>query len=122
MVSGKTGLEPGQTWRERAGRIILDPEDSRGNPVTAPADRRWLHRIEGALAVSATTGAQRQLAADLHAYLAETCEHHLVPYDGDEDIPPHTQCLWCDETEFTGDAANQVARAILGMGPKGGGS
>jgi len=114
-MSGKQLVEPGQTWRERAGRVILDPNDARGNPVATPTDRRWLWRIEGDLAVSAATDAQRQLAADLRAYLIETCEHHLLPYDGDEDIPPHTQCLWCGETEFTGDAANEVARMLLGM-------
>lgn len=115
MVSGKARIEPGETWRERAGRIVLDPLDAHGAPVATPVDRRWLWRIEGLLAVSATNETQRQLAADLYAYLAETCEHHLRHYDGDEAIPEHDQCLWCNEVTFAGDAANKVAREILGM-------
>lgn len=38
-----------------------------------------------------------QLADDLHAYLAETCEHHWLPYSGDEHLPTHRQCLWCQK-------------------------
>jgi len=114
-MSGKAGIESGQTWRERAGRIVLDPLDAHGEPVATPADRRWLWRIEGLLAVSATNDEQRQLAADLYAYLAETCGHHLRHYDGDSEIPEHDQCMWCCEVTFTGDAANKVAREILGM-------
>jgi hypothetical protein len=114
-MSGKARIEPGETWRERAGRVVLDPLDAHGVPVPTPTDRRWLWRIENTLAVSATNDTQRQLATDLRYYLSETCEHHLRHYDGDEEIPPHTRCLWCSEVEFTGDAANKVARLILGM-------
>jgi hypothetical protein len=113
-MSGKTGIEPGETWRERAGRIVLDPQDPHGDPLPTPADRRWLWRIRNTLAVSATNDAQRQLAADLRAYLDETCEHHMLHYDGDEAFAPHDQCLWCSEVTFTGEAANKVARVILG--------
>jgi hypothetical protein len=114
-VSDKAGIEPGGTWRERAGRGVLDPEDPRGNPLATPADRRWLWRVEGTLSVSAVNGTQRQLAADLYAYLTETCEHHYLHSEGDGDFEPHDQCLWCSEVEFTGGAANKVAREILGM-------
>jgi hypothetical protein len=106
-------IEPGVTWRERAGRIVLDPRDPRGNPLTTPADRRWLWRIGNTLAGSAGTDELRQLAADLRGYLDETCEHHDLHYDGGEDYPPHDQCLWCGEVGLTGDAANQVARILL---------
>jgi hypothetical protein len=58
----------------------------------------------------------RQLTADLHAYLAETCEHHLLHYDGGEDYPAHAQCLWCCDVLFTGEAADRAARSILGKG------
>lgn len=113
-MAGKARLEPGESWRERAGRIILDPVDAHGVPVATPIDRRWLWRIEGELAVKATNDAQRQLAADLRAYLSETCEHHMWHYAGDEEIPEHDQCLWCHEASFTGVAANKVARMLLG--------
>ena len=116
-MSGKIRIESGETWRERAGRIVLDPNDEDGNPVATPADRRWLWRIEGLLGVSATNDTQRQLAADLYAYLAETCEHHWRHYDGDDTFPPHDQCLWCCEVVFTGEAANEAARVILGTEP-----
>jgi hypothetical protein len=114
-MSTEASIEPGETWRERAGRIVLDPLDAHGVPVATPTDRRWLWRLENTLAVTATSDTQRQLAADLYAYLAETCEHHLRHYEGDEEIPPHTRCLWCSEVKFEGDAANEVARAIFGM-------
>jgi hypothetical protein len=117
-MGGKERLEPGETWRERAGRIVLDPNDAHGAPVATPADRRWLWKIEGILAVTATNDTQRQLGADLRYYLAETCEHHMRHYDGDEAYPEHDQCLWCSEVQFTGDAANKVARVILGMEPQ----
>jgi hypothetical protein len=116
-MSGKASTESGETWRERAGRIVLDPLDAHGAPVATPTDRRWLWRIEGLLAVSAANDTQRQLAADLRYYLAETCEHHLRHYDADGEIPEHDQCLWCSEVSFTGEAVNKVARVILGMEP-----
>lgn len=108
-------IEPGEIWHERAGRIILDPNDAHGEPVTTPADRRWLWKLESVLAVAATNDTLRQLAADLYAYLHETCEHHMHHFGGDETFPEHDQCMWCDEVVFTGEAANQVARQILGM-------
>jgi hypothetical protein len=114
-MSGKARTEPGETWRERAGRIVLDPLDAHGAPVATPTDRRWLWRIENELAVSATNDAQRQLAIDLRYYLSETCGHHLRHYGGDGEVPEHDQCLWCNQVEFAGEAANKVARVILGM-------
>lgn len=114
-MSGKPRTEPGETWRERAGRIVLDPLDAHGALVATPTDRRWLWRIENELAVSATNDTQRQLAIDLRYYLAETCEHHMRHYGSDGEVPEHDQCLWCSEVSFTGDAANKVARVILGM-------
>lgn len=113
-MNGKTGIEPGETWRERAGSIVLDPNDPNGDPLSTPADRRWLWRIEGALAVSATNDTLRQLGMDLRHYLAETCEHHMRHYDGEDDLS-YSQCLWCSDVVFTGEAANKAARMLLGM-------
>ena len=87
-------------WRERAGRIILDPNGPDGRPLETPRDRRWLWRIEHSLAVNATNDMLRQLQRDLHQYLAETCEHHWSERDGDDDIPAHRQCLWCSDVEW----------------------
>lgn len=95
--------QPGSTWRERAGLVILDPNDPNGLPIGTPADRRWLWKIESTLSVCATTPEQRQLAADLHAYLNETCEHHWLHYEGDDMFAPHEQCLWCSVVEFKND-------------------
>ena len=88
-------------WRERAGRVLLDPNGPDGRPLTTPLDRRWLWKIEGFLAVNATTDYQRQMQRDLHQYLAETCEHHWSEVrDGDDDIPAHRQCLWCSDVDW----------------------
>lgn len=92
------------TWRDRAGRVILDPLDHHGQPVSTPTDRRWLWRIESILAVAATNDTLRELAQDLSEYLAETCEHHMTHYAGDSDIPEHDQCLWCNEVVWAGEA------------------
>lgn len=88
------------TWRDRAGRIILDPNGPSGQPISTPADRRWLWRIEGFLAVMANTGLQRALARDLRQYLNETCEHHWHDCAADEVIPAHRQCLWCCDVDW----------------------
>lgn len=114
-MSNETGIQSGETWRQRAGSGVLDPNDPRGNPLATPTDRRWLWQIENQLAVSATNDTLRQLAADLRWYLAETCEHHYLHYEGDEEFATYDQCLWCNEVVFKGDAANQAARVILGM-------
>jgi hypothetical protein len=111
MSDGSTG-----TWRGRAGRIILDPEDPQGNPLRTPVDRRWLWRIEDFLTISAVNDRQRQLASDLTQYLNETCEHHWLPYAQsrredpdtgavDNVVPAHRQCLWCNAVEWDAEAA-----------------
>lgn len=102
--------EPGSTWRDRAGLLILDPEDPRGDPIETPTDRRWLHRIEGFLSVSATNETQRQVAADLRAYLYETCAHHWLHYSGsDDEIPEHWQCL-CGAARLSGPIRRRRSR------------
>ncbi|TDX84942.1 hypothetical protein [Amycolatopsis arida] len=88
------------SWRERAGRIILDPHDPDGVPIDTPRDRRWLWRIEATLTTGATTDQQRLLARDLREYLRETCEHHWRPYSGDEHVSAHAQCLWCNQVRW----------------------
>lgn len=99
-MTAKTSTEPGGTWRDRAGLIVLDPNDPNGKPIETPIDRRWLHRIEQQLSVSATTPELRQLAADLYAYLGETCEHHWLHSEGDDMFGALDQCLWCSVVEF----------------------
>lgn len=88
------------TWRDRAPRSLTDPNDSRGEPCPTLPDRRWLWRLEGFLAVSATNGTQRQMGRDLHEYLNETCEHHFVGYTPDPGEAPIRQCIWCHWTEW----------------------
>jgi hypothetical protein len=99
-------------WRERAGRIILDPTGPDGRPLTTPTDRRWLWRIETFLGVSGTTEDQRQLGRDLHQYLAETCEHHWsLPRGGEDgDVPRHRQCLWCSAVDWLAAGASSEER------------
>ena len=102
--------QDGATWRNRAPRSVLDPLDPGGEPITTPADRRWLWRLEGDLAVSATNDTLRQLARDLSAYLHETCEHHWRDYEAStwdhpdvaegDVIPAHRQCLWCSDVDW----------------------
>ncbi|MGW4127989.1 hypothetical protein [Amycolatopsis japonica] len=87
-------------WRERAGRILLDPADPDGEPLTTPLDRRWLWRIEQVIAINGGNDTMRQLAFDLKQYLNETCEHHWRLYAREKDIPSHTQCLWCCTVEW----------------------
>jgi hypothetical protein len=108
-MSDKTRTEPGGTWRERAGLIVLDPNDPNGNPLATTTDRRWLWRIAGSLSVSATNPELRQLGVDLHAYLGETCEHHWLHYEGDELDGILDQCLWCSVVELRGDAETPEA-------------
>lgn len=88
-------------WRERAGRIVLDPLDPEGNELATPKDRRWLWRVESFLAVNATTEEQRRLASDLHAYLNVTCEHHWMNREAEQHIEAHRQCLWCNHVEWS---------------------
>lgn len=88
-------------WRERAGRILLDPNGPDGRPLTTPLDRRWLWKIETQLAVSGTNDTMRQLGRDLRQYLAETCEHHWSEAcEAEAQIPAHRQCLWCSEVDW----------------------
>lgn len=94
-----TALEPGITWRTRMPRGVLDPHCPHGEPVATPTDRRMLWHLEGLIAVAATSDMLRQAATDLRAYLDETCEHHWHDYEGDDVIPAHRQCLWCDTAQ-----------------------
>jgi hypothetical protein len=92
--SRKDAASP-QTWRDRAGRSVLDPNDPRGNPIQTPTDRRWLWRL--AREIDTSRNEQMwQLVRDLNSYLTKTCVHHWMSYSGDEYMPAHRQCLWCD--------------------------
>jgi hypothetical protein len=90
-------------WRERAGRLVLDPTDPDGEPIATPLDRRWLWRIEQILAVNGGNETVQQLSADLRQYLGQTCEHHWRIYAAEKDIPMHSQCLWCNCVEWCED-------------------
>lgn len=97
-----TWTHPGEDYRDRLPAMLRDTfTGPRGEPCFTTTDRRWLWRIEGFLAVSATTETQRQMAADLQIYLRDTCEHHWQPYAGDDVIAAHRQCLWCSDVEWT---------------------
>jgi hypothetical protein len=96
-------------WRERAGRILLDPNGPDGRPIPTPLDRRWLWRIESDLAVSAANDGLRQLARDIRAYLNETCEHHWSEWRAADDIPAHRQCLWCCDVDWIDEGTEPVA-------------
>lgn len=101
------------SWRNRAPRSVTDPYDAHDNPVFTPTDRRWLWRLESALAISAPMGSSlARLGSDLHEYLGETCEHHWIEYQASEwehpetgevmdTIPAHRQCIWCTKVEET---------------------
>lgn len=99
-------------WRDRAPSMLLDTlTGPDGEPCFTTTDRRWLWRLEGFLAVSATNARQREMAADLRQYLNETCEHHWRNYEakpGDA-IGTHRQCLWCAETEWPTAAGGWAA-------------
>jgi hypothetical protein len=114
-------LEPGATWRTRMPRGVLDPRCPHGEPVTTPADRRMLWHLEGLIAVAATSDMLRQAAIDLRAYLDETCEHHWHDYEGDDVIPAHRQCLWCDLAEppgpDDGPARADALSRLAGLAP-----
>lgn len=111
-------MNESSTWQGRAPRSVLDPFGPHGEPIATPLDRRWLWRIEGDLAASATNHAQRQLARDLHQYLVETCDHHWLHSDEsawrhpdtgevEDVIPAHRQCLWCNGVEWEADSKEQ---------------
>jgi hypothetical protein len=94
-------VHPGADYRSRLPAMLRDTlTDARGAPCFTTTDRRWLWRLEGFLAVHATSEAHRQMAADLQIYLHETCEHHWNDYAGDEEIDAHRQCLWCNDVEW----------------------
>lgn len=83
-------------WMNRAPAMLRDLEGPDGEPLATHFDRRWLWRLEKFLAVCGTNASHRQMRADLHQYLHETCEH--VWTDLGDYIPvPSVQCLWCNE-------------------------
>lgn len=90
-------------WKDRAPNPLQSDLDRHGVPHGTSLDRRWLWRLEGSLAVLATTDYLRQLQRDLSQYLHETCEHHYGVYAGDEVLAAHSQCLWCDHVVWLTD-------------------
>lgn len=93
------------TWRDRAPAMLRSESGPYDEPLATPMDRRWLWRIEMFLAVHGTNPSQHQMGRDLRQYLNETCEHAWRSYDGDDVIPAHRQCLWCNDVEFDGGAS-----------------
>lgn len=80
-------------WMERAPTYLRGHKGPEGEVIDTPIDRRWLWRIEGFLAVHATTDYQRQMATDLRQYLSESCDHYWRAFEFDGDTG--RQCLWC---------------------------
>ena len=66
--------------------------------MSVTRDRQQLWMLENWLAVSATTGAQRDRRARLRTYLNETCEHEWSDASGWGGSPRGThQCNWCHD-------------------------
>lgn len=89
-----------KNWQDVFPRSIIDPKGPRGEPVTATTDRRLLWHIEGWLAVNGTNEGQHRVRLAIYRYLCDTCEHHWLDYEGDETIPAHKQCLWCNDVDW----------------------
>ena len=87
---------PPQSRGDRAGRLVLAPLDPHGNPIQTPTDRRWLWLLAREIDTSGNEETWR-LVRDLKSYLNGTCVHHWLSYDGDDYLPAHRQCLWCDQ-------------------------
>lgn len=66
-------------WRDRAPLPLLSDLGPDGEPHGTSLDRRW------------------QLQSDMKQYLDQTCVHHWRRYEGDDWIPAHSQCLWCND-------------------------
>lgn len=95
---------PADHWTTRAPRGVTDPNGPDGKPCPTPTDRRWLWRLEGELAILATTDGLRELQRDLAQYLHETCDHwYGEDWPGDDAIPAHRQCRWCNDVTWLGD-------------------
>lgn len=91
-------------WRDRAPNPLLSDYDREGEPHNTSLDRRWLWRLESTLAVYAPVGSDlSRLRSDLTQYLNESCEHHYKVYMGCEQIPAHSQCLWCNTVVWAMD-------------------
>lgn len=96
------GDGPDGHWTQRAREPLNAVVDRDGRTVTTPVDRRWLWRLETALAVSARPGdVLDDLRKDLAQYLAETCEHHWLHCAGGGYVPEHEQCMWCHKIQTT---------------------
>ncbi len=108
-------VDTATTWRDRAPAMLLTTTDPDGEPCATPADRRWLWRLESALAINAPSGSTLSvLGRDLRQFLNETCEHHWRVYDntGSGDwIASHRQCLWCSDVEWKAADGSYSAEA-----------
>ena len=107
-------MSPLPNWREGTPRGVTDPRAPNGDPIETPTDHRWLWHIETESAVTAPMGSSLARLRDrLRAYLNETCQHHWVHYDGDnqseDGISEHDQCLWCCSVEWAADRAEPEA-------------
>ena len=88
-------------WRGYFPRGVQDPSGPDGEPITTPTDRRLLWFLESELAIFGTTDHHRDLTAALRSYLNETCVHHWPrTFQGDETVPAHRQCLWCNHVDW----------------------
>lgn len=78
-------------------RGVSDPRCPRGEPIDTTTDHRLLWHLESVLAVSGTNDYLRDAGRALARYLHATCQHHWHDYEGDETVPAHKQCLWCND-------------------------
>lgn len=92
-------------WSDNAPAMLLETfTGPDGEPCFTTSDRRWLWHLENQLMVLAPVGSSlERLQRDLSQYLRETCEHHWKHYAGDEHIPEHHQCLWCNDVDWAED-------------------
>jgi hypothetical protein len=91
-------------WRDRAPAFLRDTlTGPDGEPCFTTTDRRWLWRLENAVAMHARPGTHLgELSRDLRQYLNETCEHHWreSPACPVYEIGEHRQCVWCSWVEW----------------------
>ena len=94
-------------WRDRAGRILLDPFGSDGEPIRATLDRRWLWKLEGYLG-AATNEERRQIRHDLSEYLHQTCTHEYRHTEAEGYFDESWQCRWCNYLTYVDPSRYQV--------------
>jgi hypothetical protein len=86
-------------------RGVTDPLCPDEHVITTSTDRRLLWHLEMVLSGLAGDRA-RETGHTLRRYLYDTCDHHWHDYvtccepRNEGCIPPHRQCLWCNDVEW----------------------